>query len=270
MAPQRINILVGTPCYGGNLTSAFLLSLLDLQKSCDRRGIGIELMTLAGESLIPRGRNTIVASFLDRPEFTHLFFLDADIGFASAQVFRMLDFDRDVVCGVYPLKSIDWERVRATAARNPANLETAALRYALSGRDPTAATTRMQGVNGFARSDYGASGFMLIRRAVLERMRDAYPDLKYAHSHFVSPGQKPTGNLYAFFDCEIDPETRVYLSEDYLFCRRWTATGGEIWVDLTSKLDHVGTHAFRGNFVTQLNSSTSGGLATPPQNPRPE
>jgi hypothetical protein len=253
MAPQRTNILVGTPCYGGNLTSAYLGSLLDLQKACDQRGIGIELMTLAGESLIPRGRNTIVARFLDRPEFTHLFFLDADIGFPSVQVFRLLEFDRELVCGIYPLKNIDWDRVRSTAARNPPNLEAASLRYALSGRDPTADSTRMQAINGFAKADYGASGFMLIRRAVLERMRDAYPDLKYEHSHFLSADRKPgSSNFYAFFDCEIDPETRVYLSEDYVFCRRWAEIGGEIWVDLTCKLDHIGNYTFRGNFMTQL------------------
>jgi hypothetical protein len=53
--------------------------------------------------------------------------------------------------------------------------------------------------------------------------------------------------LYALFDCMIDPETGVYLSEDYAFCRRWRAIGGEIWLDLESKLTHTGSYSFRGN-----------------------
>ncbi|QEX18310.1 hypothetical protein FRZ44_36150 [Hypericibacter terrae] len=244
----RTNILVGTPCYGGNLTPAYLQCLLELQKTCDRRGIGLELVTLAGESLIPRGRNTIVANFLDHPAFTHLFFIDADTGFSVAQVLRMAEFDRDVVCGVCPLKRIDWERVRANASSGVANLEASSLQYVLSARDPLATSIRLQSVNGFAKTDYGGSGFMLIKRGVFERMKAAYPQTKYEHSHFVSKGGRPSSeNLYAFFDCEVDRETKVYLSEDYLFCRRWTEIGGEIWVDLTSRLDHIGNYAFHGN-----------------------
>jgi hypothetical protein len=245
----RTNILVGTPCYGGNLTSAYLESVLELQKACDLRGIGLDLITLAGESLIPRGRNAIVANFLDHPAYTHLFFIDADTGFGAAQVLRMIEFDREVVCGICPLKAIDWERVRASAAAGAVDLQAASLQYVLSARDPLATAIRVQSVNGFAKADYGGSGFMLIKRGVFERMKSAYPATRFEHSHFVSKGRKPNSqNLYAFFDCEVDQETKVYLSEDYLFCRRWTEIGGEIWVDLLSKLDHIGNYTFHGNF----------------------
>jgi hypothetical protein len=45
----------------------------------------------------------------------------------------------------------------------------------------------------------------------------------------------------------IEPDTGVYLSEDYAFCRRWCKLGGEIWLDLTSRLTHTGAYNFRGN-----------------------
>jgi hypothetical protein len=45
----------------------------------------------------------------------------------------------------------------------------------------------------------------------------------------------------------IDQETGVYLSEDYAFCKRWRALGGEIWLDLQSKLNHSGSYTYRGN-----------------------
>jgi len=54
------------------------------------------------------------------------------------------------------------------------------------------------------------------------------------------------------FNCIIEKENGVYLSEDYSFCRRWTDLGGEIWVDLQSRLTHVGTLAFNGDVATQF------------------
>jgi hypothetical protein len=49
-----------------------------------------------------------VAYFLSNPLFTHLFFIDADIGFSPEAAFRLLLCDRDVAGGVYPLKREDW------------------------------------------------------------------------------------------------------------------------------------------------------------------
>jgi hypothetical protein len=53
------------------------------------------------------------------------------------------------------------------------------------------------------------------------------------------------------FNCFVD-ETGNYLSEDFSFCRRWTAIGGEIWIDLQSRLTHVGTVNFEGDLSTQF------------------
>jgi hypothetical protein len=53
----------------------------------------------------------------------------------------------------------------------------------------------------------------------------------------------------------IDGQTGTYLSEDFSFCRRWTAMGGEIWADLESKLTHVGTVDFAGDISTQFSTA---------------
>jgi hypothetical protein len=55
-----------------------------------------------------------------------------------------------------------------------------------------------------------------------------------------------SSNLFALFDCMIEAETGVYLSEDYSFCERWRKIGGEIWVDTRSKLSHCGAYEFVG------------------------
>ena len=56
---------------------------------------------------------------------------------------------------------------------------------------------------------------------------------------------------FALFDTMIDALTGEYLSEDYAFCKRWRAIGGEIWVDLQSKLTHVGPTGFVGDLSAQ-------------------
>ena len=58
-----------------------------------------------------------------------------------------------------------------------------------------------------------------------------------------------------FFDTIQDPEDNRYLSEDYTFCRRLQKIGGEIWIDLSTKLNHVGSYTFEGDVSKIINSA---------------
>ena len=82
--------MIGLPAYGGQVTTVFLESLLRLTEVTRQNGIVITLKILSQESLIPRGRNTLVAEFLGRPELTHLLFIDADIEFRSEDILAMI------------------------------------------------------------------------------------------------------------------------------------------------------------------------------------
>jgi hypothetical protein len=68
----------------------------------------------------------------------------------------------------------------------------------------------------------------------------------------------PSSNLFALFDCIIDPETGVYLSEDYSFCLRWRKIGDEIWIDAASKLTHSGPYDFVGDHASRFYGLTPG------------
>lgn len=245
MAAGSVKMLIGTPCPGGAVTSNFAHSLLETQRAFDKRGLLLELMLLPGETQMARGRNALLGVVLDRPDISHLLFIDADTGWRAEQVSRMLDFDRELVCGLRPTTSLDWERVRANAARGVKDLEAASLDYGAAGvlADPTAAE------KGFALAEDADAGFMLVKRQVLERMRDAFPETRC-----VLPGMAAgtPSSTYALFGSEIDPATGVYRGEEFGFCRRWRALGGEIWVDLAGRLDHVGSLAFHGDFRTQM------------------
>jgi hypothetical protein len=234
------HVFVATPCFGGMVSQRFMISCIGLLQLGDACGFRVTLDLLGHESLITRGRNLLVSRCLDDPSTTHLMFIDADIGFDPAQVARMLAFDADVVAGMYPLKLLDWNTGLERAVGGEA-VETAPLRYVGAPCDGLEAEAR----DGFVAGTYAGTGFMLIKRGVLTTMMAAYPQLRYSASH-VSARPSLSPNQYALFDCMIEPETGVYLSEDFTFCRRWRALGGQIWLDAESPLIHVGPHEFVG------------------------
>jgi hypothetical protein len=234
------NILVGTPCYGGVVTTEYLASLLGLQRELARQGIGFSL-EMPSTSLITVGRNYIVSKVLQDPQISHLLFIDADVGFDPAVVPRYLAAEKDIVAGVYPIKHLNLPAIRQLPAGSPV---AATFHYAVTvGEGPHSVS------NGLVQAEHAATGFMLIRRQALERMAAQHPELKYRHSFTHLPGAAAGGDhFYALFDTSIDRDQGLYLPEDYTFCKRWRAMGGEIWVDALSKFQHVGHLVYEGDF----------------------
>jgi hypothetical protein len=253
MMAARPSLFVATPCFGGQVTTAYANSMLKLQAACRSQAVDFEWLMLGGDALITRARADLVAHFLDRPDTTHLLFVDADIGFEPTQVFRLLAFDADVTAGVYPAKRIDWQRVRDVLAAGLPEPQSTALDYVFEVEDPARVVAR----NGFVKARYAGTGFLLIRRQALSRLSQAHPELRYRRTSATADPLGNSANRYALWDTMIDAASGVYLSEDYAFCRRWTELGGEIWIDMESKLNHVGPIAFPGDFATQFRQSAA-------------
>jgi hypothetical protein len=195
----------------------------------------------------------------DPGNYTHLLFIDADIGFSEKSIFRMLDFDKDVVAGIYPRKAIDWRKVKKRVIEKPDidldELHAASLEYNLNVKNPE----RIEVKSGFIEAIDGATGFMLIKRQVFEKMAKSYPELKFKSDQHLNQPHDTQFNYhdnsdwnYAFFDTMIEPETKRYLSEDYAFCRLWQKIGGSVYADVISGLNHHGTYVFKGNVGTQF------------------
>jgi hypothetical protein len=106
--PKDLHIVVCTPCFGGLVTQGYMLSTTNLLLLGSQMGVNVSVELLGYDSLITRSRNSLVARFMDRPDATHLMFVDADITYQPAQIFRMAAFDKDIVAGMYPLKVRDW------------------------------------------------------------------------------------------------------------------------------------------------------------------
>lgn len=244
--PKPVHILVATPCYGGLLHRGFFHSILNLQKMCQIYGYQITVHTLGNESLIPRGRNFYVSLLLGNPHITHLFFIDSDITFNPENVIRMIQFQKGVVCGIYPKKGVNWENILKLSKEEGVakeNIEKIGLEYVINFPEGN-----VQVENGFLKCLYAGTGFMLIQRDVVEKLKDLHPETKYINDVGGYNLPETIDNFYALFDCFICPKTKRYLSEDYAFCQRALDAGYDIWVDLTCNLTHTGTYSFEGSF----------------------
>ena len=256
---DKIHLVVATPCFGGQVSSIYAGSIFRLQRALHAKSnVDLKVQLRDGDALITRARANLVTLFLDDPAATHLLFVDADIGFAPEQVFRLIESGADVVAGVYPIKRINWEKARRALESKRPDVSGASLDYVLEIDDPDHVTV----VRGFTRVRYAGTGFLMIRRHVLERMcaHPNYASLQFfrEHSHDALTGSP---NRFALFDCMIDAKSGTYLSEDFAFCRRWTDIGGEIWADLESNLDHVGPSVFHGDVASQFAAAPTAAAA---------
>lgn len=243
-SPAR-SIFLATPCYGGMASINYMRSVLDLQAACAERGVGLEVYLGGGDALITRARGMMAAKFLNETQATHMFFVDADIGFRPENVFRLLDHDADIAGGVYPTKSIDWNKTRAAAQAGLKDLQAASVGYVVRFVPSPTDSVELDD-DGFGPVSYVGAGFMMIKREAMARVCAAYPELRARQSDM-------TGAMVAeavmVFDTMIEPETGEYLSEDYAFCRRWRDLGGVIKADFHSRLTHVGHTAYTGSLI---------------------
>ena len=77
---RKKKLFVATPMYGGQCHGMFAKSMADLSAICAKYGIEMRAYYLFNESLITRARNYCVDEFM-RSDFTHMMFIDSDIGF---------------------------------------------------------------------------------------------------------------------------------------------------------------------------------------------
>jgi len=208
-------------------------------------------------------RNDCVAYFLANPAFTHLFWIDADIGFSPEAAFRLLLSDRDVAAGVYPLKREDWPAEGVPQGTTRRSFEERYARYTVNtGRLGKSEVELVIDRDGFMPVREAPTGFMCIKRKVFDRLVARYPELKYVPDW--PKGTYPEGGVhYRFFDVMVDKETGRYLSEDYGFCRLWEALGGEIYVDANSNLSHLGERTYRGDFAATLRAAPAHAVGAP-------
>ncbi|TNH22348.1 hypothetical protein [Testudinibacter sp. TR-2022] len=253
--------LIVTPSHDGKYFHNYVTSLLNLTEHAHAVGLRFQVLMQRGESLITRARNNAVADFMANPTWTHLCWIDSDIGFEPNAFFRLLLSDYEIAAGVYPLKHEQFpSHIFPEMSRQ--QFESASTRYTIN-IDKTDENNQVNLnilPNGFLEMGEAPTGFMSIKRSVFEKMMAFYPTLKYVPD---SIGVEDNGFHYRLFDVMVEPESRRYLSEDYGFCYLWRQMGGKIYIDCQSNLSHQGIKLYTGNFAHSLKHNLCNAIGAP-------
>jgi len=251
---RQRKLFLATPMYGGQCTGMFARSVADLAALCTQYGVQLQLYFLFNESLITRARNYCCDEFM-RSGATHLMFIDSDIGFNPQDVIALLAIQDetspyDVIGGPYPKKCISWEKIKmavdkGVADEDPNRLEKFVGDYVFN---PKSGQTQIPIGQPVEVSEIG-TGFMMIRRRTFEKYAEAFPELSYKPDHVRTEHFDGSREIMAYFDCIIDPESKRYLSEDYMFCYNVQKMGGQVWFCPWMQLQHVGTYIFGGSLA---------------------
>lgn len=192
---------------------------------------------IVGSSNIPKARNTLAARFLATPGFTDAIYIDDDMGWSANSVLRLLASDKPVIAGV--------GRKKVDKPNSDPNVWCCHF-------DASAAEGLVQDEMGAIRLPRVGTGFIKIAREVFERMIAAHPDWKREGDPEMEAAVK--ANYYRFF--KFDDETE--LGEDYYFCERWRELGGEVWIDPSIVLSHVGEKAWTGKIAEIMEAAPGG------------
>lgn len=213
---RTTRVHIAMPCYGGMLTESTFMSFIKWANTARQLGIDWTLETMVNESLISRARNTLTAKFLDMPEATHLFFVDADIGWEPWHLLVLLNRDKDVIGGLYPMKTMP-------------------IKWVVNGFEGAE-----EGPDGLQEVSKAGTGFLLMKKHVFEKM-NAHPAVKQ-YKNDIGLDPKYDKYLKTYFDTAV--RQNRYYSEDWTFCENWRDLGGKIFVDKRVLLRHSGSYVF--------------------------
>ena len=238
---NRPSMMVATPMYGGMCTGNYVAGLLGTINKMKSVGVPVYWAQITNESLITRARNELARLFLEKG-MDYLMFIDADISFDGTAVAQLMAADRDITCGIYPKKEVDWKQISKAAKLGKENLQDygGAFVFNMTGQ------MQESDSDGVIEVRHGGTGFMLIKRQVFLDLMPHVPTYRVSTHRENGEYIKPL--THEFFATSID-ETGALLSEDYHFCDLWRKHGGKIYANPFIKLEHVGTYVYGGDIL---------------------
>jgi hypothetical protein len=235
--PPTPTVFIATPMYGGMAAGIYTVSMLQLPAIFLRNRVDLLYAFTSSESLVPNARNVLTHQFLES-KATHLMWIDSDIGFNATDIATMLIADRDIVCGIYPKKEVDWARVAQAVEDGvpPEELSNHAGLFAVKLLDDSAGRLAAD-PDGLLEIAAGGTGFMLIKRGVFDTL-----------SEVVSEYAPDRESIREFYATTTEPESGRLITEDYHFCALARSHGFKIYAAPWVRLAHAGTYVFERRF----------------------
>ena len=252
-------VVILTPCYGGLCHVNYTICLIETIKIFNYFSIPLQVEFCKNDSLVSRARNNLVAKAMNCREMTHIMFIDNDISWNPNDVIKLMLDDKNLIGGVYPLKKYEWSKCLEIDKELLDFKNTSYLKDIVSDDDTIRSKMLKYNVNFLSNTlqveknvgkvRHIATGFMMIKRGVIENMSCAYPETKYSDD--VGFLREDENNFaFALFDCGV--EDGHYLSEDWMFCHRWKKMNEDVYIDVSINLVHTGMEDYSGSFLTSL------------------
>lgn len=215
-ALSGVKLFIGTPSRG-DCSIHYARSLAQTVGLLTKAGIDVECHQVVLSCFVDMIRNTLVSEFL-KTDFTHLMMIDDDMGWNAESVLNMLAHDVEFIAGVGPKKVDSGDEfcchINVNADETPMVKD------------------------GMISASHVGGAFVLLKREAIERMIKAYPEM-VCRAVDLKHG-------YRFFETQYSENK--FQSEDYLFCDRFTAAGGEIWIYPDVEFSHTGRKDYQGNY----------------------
>lgn len=209
-------VIIGTPTYSGNVSMRFCCALVKTCRMAAERGVNIDIVYTAGDALIQKSRNYLIA-FAILHNVDDLIFIDDDIEWDPEWIFKLLNFPFDVVSGVYR-KKIDEEM------------------YAINIKVPFITDSR----TGLIQAEGLPTGFLKLSYKACKALWDSSEPYKN--------GLLPSERM--IFDLQII-DGSLY-SEDYIMSKKLLNLGFDLWCCPYMCCVHIGQKPFVGHFIKYL------------------
>jgi hypothetical protein len=252
---RKRKLFLATPMYGGQCAGMFTKSIADLSALCTNYGIPVQFYFLFNESLITRARNYCADEFM-RSEAQHMIFIDSDIGFNPQDVIALMAMQAqepdkyDVIGGPYPKKCISWEKIKAAVDKGVADQDPNILEKFVGDYvfNPKGGQQSIQISEPCEVLEIG-TGFMMVTKQAMQKFADFYPQYNYKPDHVRTAAFDGSREIMMYFQAEVDPASKRYLSEDYWFCQKAQQAGLKTWFCPWMKMQHVGSYIFGGSLA---------------------
>jgi hypothetical protein len=241
-----MSLMIGIPCYGGQVFADFAQSLIKLTTVLNKAELNHEIVFLGSESLISRGRNSIVSKFYSQPKFTHLLFLDADIIFNPECILKMISEDKEIIGCPYPKKQLNWNKL-LNDSQTPQTIDKNLYYYSDINYNLLQKGTLKDTI--LEVKDI-PTGCMMIKRSLITALMMAHPDRKYINNIAGMSENNMNNFFYDLFGCGV--VDGIYLSEDYYFCHLVRQLGVKLYLETGYTFGHIGKQTFYGNLYAQI------------------
>lgn len=241
--------------YGGTCRAEYAFSFISLVSYLQKQS-EIELTStgIFFESLISRARNACAAKVFNDKSITHLLFVDADIAFTPEDFMRLVEADKDLVAGAYCKKYFQEEKMKYIARNKPSMfLDKSWRSFAtdFTSEIKEENLSKIRSGEKMVEIDHAATGFMLIKREVFEKIAKEKPEIEYENN--VDGYSAISDRFFDFFPSGVDKKTGHFLSEDYGLTRLWQSVGGKVHLITDLNLVHYGSVGYEGNLYNQIN-----------------